>query len=66
MTAVIPVMILLPFLALMVACAGSALLAVRLPPVGQVSLAMAWGLIYGFLMWGVGRLERRHATVSSP
>ena len=52
--------------ALMLACAGSALLAVRLPPVGQISLAMVWGLIYGFLMWGVGRLERRHATVSSP
>ncbi|MCB1792886.1 MAG: glycosyltransferase family 4 protein [Candidatus Competibacteraceae bacterium] len=52
--------------ALMLACAGSALLAVRLPPVGQISLAMAWGLIYGFLMWGVGRLERRHATVSAP
>ncbi len=52
--------------ALMLACAGSALLAVRLPPVGQISLAMAWGLIYGFLMWGVGRLERRRATVSAP
>lgn len=52
--------------ALMLACAGSALLAVRLPPVGQISLAMAWGLIYGFLMWGVGRLERWHATVSAP
>ncbi len=51
---------------LMLACAGSALLAVRLPPVGQISLAMAWGLIYGFLMWGVGRLERRRATVSAP
>ncbi len=51
---------------LMLACAGSALLAVRLPPVGQISLAMAWGLIYGFLMWGVGQLERRHATVSTP
>ena len=52
--------------ALMLACAGSALLAVRLPPVGQISLAMAWGLIYGFLMWGVGRLERRRATVPAP
>jgi UDP-N-acetylmuramyl pentapeptide phosphotransferase/UDP-N-acetylglucosamine-1-phosphate transferase len=52
--------------ALMLACAGSALLAVRLPPVGQISLAMAWGLIYGFLMWGVGRLEQRRATVSAP
>ena len=52
--------------ALMLACAGSALLAVRLPPVGQISLAMAWGLIYGLLMWGVGRLERRRATVSAP
>ncbi len=52
--------------ALMLACAGFALLAVRLPPVGQISLAMAWGLIYGFLMWGVGRLEQRRATVSAP
>ena len=52
--------------ALMLACTGSALLAVRLPPVGQISLAMAWGLIYGFLMWGVGRLEQRRATVSAP
>ena len=52
--------------ALMLACAGSALLAVRLPPAGQISLATAWGLIYGFLMWGVGWLEQRRATVSAP
>jgi UDP-N-acetylmuramyl pentapeptide phosphotransferase/UDP-N-acetylglucosamine-1-phosphate transferase len=51
---------------LMLACAGSALLAVRLPPVSQVALAVGWILIYGLLMWGVGRLERRHATVSAP
>ncbi|QQS54596.1 MAG: glycosyltransferase family 4 protein [Candidatus Competibacteraceae bacterium] len=52
--------------ALMLACAGSALLAVRLPPVGQITLAAIWILIYSVLMWGVGRLERRHATVSAP
>ncbi len=51
---------------LMLACAGSALLAVRLPPVGQILLVTAWILIYSFLMWGVGWLERRHATVSAP
>lgn len=51
---------------LMLACAGSALLAVRLPPAGQIILAMVWILVYGLLMWGVGRLERRHATVSVP
>lgn len=50
----------------MLACAGSALLAVRLPPVGQITLAAIWILIYSVLMWGVGRLERRHATVSAP
>ncbi|MGB5063083.1 MAG: glycosyltransferase family 4 protein [Candidatus Competibacter sp.] len=50
---------------LMLACAGSALLAVRLPPVGQTILAVVWIWVYGLLMWGVGRLERRHATVSA-
>lgn len=51
--------------ALMLACAGSALLAARLPPIGQIALMAIWIWIYGFLMWGVGRLERRHATVSA-
>ena len=52
--------------ALMLACAGLALLAVRLPPAGQVALVVVWILIYGVLMWGVGRLERQRATVSTP
>ena len=52
--------------ALMLACAGLALLAVRLPPAGQTLLAFGWVLIYGLLMLGVGRLERRRATVSAP
>jgi len=52
--------------ALMAACAGSALLAVRLPPAGQLMLALGWIVIYGLLLWGVGRLERRRATVSAP
>ena len=52
--------------ALMAACAGSALLAVRLPPAGQIMLAFGWIVIYGLLLWGVGRLERRRATVSAP
>ena len=52
--------------ALMAACAGSALWAVRLPPAGQIMLALGWVVIYGLLLWGVGRLERRRATVSAP
>ena len=52
--------------ALMLACAGSAVLAVRLPPAGQVALAVGWIGIYGLLAVGVGWLERRHATVSTP
>ena len=52
--------------ALMLACAGSALLAVRLSPIGQITLMAIWIWIYGFLMWSVGRLERQHATVSAP
>lgn len=52
--------------ALMLACAASALLAIRLPSAGQIVLAAVWMLIYGFLMWGVGRLERRRVTVSAP
>ncbi len=51
---------------LMLACAGSAALAVHLSPAGQVALAVGWILVYGLLMWGVGRLERRRATVSAP
>jgi UDP-N-acetylmuramyl pentapeptide phosphotransferase/UDP-N-acetylglucosamine-1-phosphate transferase len=52
--------------ALMLACAGSALLAVRLPPAGQVGVAVGWLFIHSLLMWGVGRLEQRRATVSTP
>jgi UDP-N-acetylmuramyl pentapeptide phosphotransferase/UDP-N-acetylglucosamine-1-phosphate transferase len=52
--------------ALMLACAGSALLAVHLPPAGQALLAFGWVLVYGLLAMGVGRLERRRATVSAP
>ncbi|MFO7639921.1 MAG: glycosyltransferase family 4 protein [Candidatus Competibacteraceae bacterium] len=44
--------------ALMLACAGSAVLAVRLPPVAQVGLAGIWVGLYGLLLVGVGRLER--------
>jgi hypothetical protein len=51
---------------LMLACAGSALLAVCLPPAGQTLLALGWVLVYGLLAMGVGRLERRRATVSAP
>ena len=51
---------------LMLACAGSAVVAVHLPPAGQWVLIVGWIVIYSFLMWGVGRLERRHATVSAP
>jgi UDP-N-acetylmuramyl pentapeptide phosphotransferase/UDP-N-acetylglucosamine-1-phosphate transferase len=51
--------------ALMLACAGSAELAIHLSPAGQATLAAGWLLIYGLLMWGVGRLERRRATVST-
>ena len=52
--------------ALMLACAGSAVLAVPLPPAGQAALAVGWIGIYGLLAVGVGRLERRHPTVSTP
>lgn len=43
--------------ALMLACAGSALLAVWLSPAGQVALAVAWTLVYGLLIWRVERLR---------
>lgn len=49
--------------ALMLACAGSALLAVLLPPAGQTALAVGWIVIQGLLMGGVEWLERRRATV---
>ena len=52
--------------ALMAACAGSALLAVRLPPAWQLTLALSWTGIYSLLLWGVGWLERQRATVSAP
>ena len=52
--------------ALMLVCAGSAVLAVHLPPVGQGALLGGWALIYSLLMLAVGRLEQRHATVSTP
>ncbi|MFO1372874.1 MAG: glycosyltransferase family 4 protein [Candidatus Competibacteraceae bacterium] len=52
--------------ALMLACAGSALLAVHLSPVGQIGLVIGWILIYSLLMRGVGWLEQRRATVSAP
>lgn len=45
--------------ALMLACAGSALLAVRLPPPGQWALLCAWGIAYTLLMRHVSVLERR-------
>lgn len=51
---------------LMLACAGSAALAVQLSAVGQWLLLIAWGVIYSVLMWGVEQLERRHVTVSTP
>lgn len=51
---------------LMLACAGSALWAVHLPPAGQAALALGWAFIYGLLLWGVGRLEQRRATVPAP
>ena len=51
--------------ALMLSCAGSAELAIHLPPTGQAMLAGGWLLIYGLLIWGVGRLEQRRAKASS-
>lgn len=51
---------------LMLACAGSAALAVCLPPAGQLGLAGGWIGVYGLLLVGVGRLERRRATVPVP
>jgi UDP-N-acetylmuramyl pentapeptide phosphotransferase/UDP-N-acetylglucosamine-1-phosphate transferase len=52
--------------ALMLACAGSALVAVPLSPTAQVMLALVWVLIYSLLIWGVGWLELRRATVVTP
>ncbi len=45
--------------ALMLACAGSAVLAGPLPPAGQAALAGGWIAIYGLLMGAVARLEQR-------
>ena len=52
--------------ALMLACAGSAVPAGQLPPVGQAALAGGWIAIYGLLMWAVTRLERRAGTGAGP
>jgi len=52
--------------ALMLACAGSAVLAVHLSPAGQAVLAVGWLVVYGLLMRAVGWLERRRATVFAP
>jgi hypothetical protein len=49
--------------ALMLACAGSALLAVRLPSAGQVGMAGIWIGLYGLLLVGVGRLERTRRAI---
>lgn len=49
--------------ALMLACAASALWGVSLPPAGQLALATLWLVLYGALLWGVGWLERRPASV---
>ena len=48
--------------ALMLACAGSALPAVQLPPGAQATLAGGWIAIYALLMGAVGWLERRAVT----
>lgn len=50
--------------ALMLACAGSALVAVRWQPASQWILIIGWALIYGLLIEGVRRLEQRRATVA--
>ncbi len=52
--------------ALMLACAGSTLLAVQLPPVGQAALAGSWIVIYALLTATVGWLEQRAVPVSAP
>ncbi len=52
--------------ALMLTCAGSALLAVQLPPGAQATLAGLWIAIYGLLMMAVSGLERRSVTLSAP
>lgn len=51
--------------ALMLACAGSAFWAIRQPLGGQLALAVVWLSIYSALIWGVGWLERRQATLST-
>ena len=43
--------------ALMLVCAGSAALAVRLPPAGQLGLAGGWIGVYGLLLVGVSQFQ---------
>lgn len=50
---------------LMLACAGSAIAAVRWSPVAQWTLIILWILLYALLMTGVHRLEQQRATVSA-
>lgn len=52
--------------ALMLACAGSAMLAVQLRPAGQMTLALGWVMMYILLIRGVGHLEQRLATAATP
>lgn len=35
-------------------------------PPGNSCWRLGWIVIYGLLLWGVGRLERQRATVSAP
>ncbi len=51
--------------ALMLACAGSAIAAIRWSPVAQWALIILWILLYALLMTGVGWLEQQRATVSA-
>jgi len=44
---------------LMAGCSSSALLAIHWPPMAQGLLLIGWGLIYGLLMYGIKKLERR-------
>ena len=47
---------------LMVACCGSAVLALRASPGAQTTLLCVWATVYVILMLGVGSLERRMET----
>jgi len=51
--------------ALMLACAGSTLLAIHWPPIAQAILAAGWVWVYGLLMQGVAWLERRRMRAGS-